>query len=544
MENARLFTETRQRLEELEVVSRISFALRAAEDSREMLPLLLNEIKTNMDTDTVSIWLYNPEKGELVQKVSSGMLSNLARPNFQPNEGLVGLVFSTGKIHVSEEFTKDTKALFENIKSFEKGWGGIVAPIRATSETIGVLLVAIQAPRKIESHHVRLMTTIAEIAGNAIYRSNLFGENEEQIRRLITLREIDTAISSSFDLHVTLDVVMDHLLSKMEVSAAAILIFNQDSHALDYFTSAGFHNQEINHKSLQVGEGLAGQIPLERDDIFIEDLRQKAGFQFSNLIFREGFVSYYAVALQSKGSIRGVLETYFRYPFTPSSDWSGFLHTLAGQASIAIDNAHLFEDLQRSNQELSLAYDTTLEGWGKALELRDKETEGHTRRVTTLTIQLARQMDIPESQLTHLRRGVLLHDIGKMGVADNILRKEGPLTDVERAEMHKHPQYAYDLLYPIPYLRPALAVPYYHHEWWDGSGYPTGIKGEEIPLPARIFAIVDVWDALRSDRPYREAWPRETVIQYIRDLSGKQFDPRIVTAFMKMINETDVDEGK
>jgi HD-GYP domain-containing protein (c-di-GMP phosphodiesterase class II) len=251
----------------------------------------------------------------------------------------------------------------------------------------------------------------------------------------------------------------------------------------------------------------------------------------------ENFVTYYGIPLQSKGLLRGVLELYFRQPFTPNSDWRDFLSTLAGQATIAIDNTRLFENLQRTNQELTLAYDTTLEGWSKALELRDKETQGHTRRVTDLTLELAKRMNVPESQLTQIRRGVLVHDIGKMGVPDNILRKAGPLTEEEWVEMRKHPQYAFDLLYPIYYLRPALDVAYYHHEWWDGSGYPSGIKGHNIPLSARIFAVVDVWDAMLSDRPYRAAMKKRDVINYIRALSGKQFDPAVVEVFLQMMKE-------
>jgi HD-GYP domain-containing protein (c-di-GMP phosphodiesterase class II) len=209
----------------------------------------------------------------------------------------------------------------------------------------------------------------------------------------------------------------------------------------------------------------------------------------------------------------------------------------ANQAATAIDKTRLLENLQHSNQELYLAYDNTLEGWGKALELRDKETQGHTQRVTDLTLKLARQMGISEAELIHVRRGVLMHDIGKMGVPDSILHKTGPLTVSEMDEMKKHTQYAYDLIHPIAYLRPAIDIAYYHHEWWDGNGYPHMLKGEEIPLSARIFAIIDVWDALLSDRPYRKAWSRKKVIQYIRDLSGKQFDPHVVTEFFKMIED-------
>jgi HD-GYP domain-containing protein (c-di-GMP phosphodiesterase class II) len=186
---------------------------------------------------------------------------------------------------------------------------------------------------------------------------------------------------------------------------------------------------------------------------------------------------------------------------------------------------------------LSNAYDTTLEGWGNALELRDKETRGHTRRVADLTIKLARQVGIRDpEQLIHLRRGVLMHDIGKMGVPDRILHKKTPLTKKDWEVLRKHPQYAFDLLYPIGYLRPAIEVPYCHHERWDGKGYPRGLIGEEIPLAARVFSIVDVYDALLSDRVYRKAWPLQRVLNSIKEQAGTQFDPQIAKAFLRMMD--------
>ena len=181
------------------------------------------------------------------------------------------------------------------------------------------------------------------------------------------------------------------------------------------------------------------------------------------------------------------------------------------------------------------AYDHTLEGWAKILEMRDKTTESHSRRVADLTLQLGRQFGIPESELTHIRRGVLLHDIGKMAIPDQILKKTGPLNDEEWDEMRRHPQYAYDLICPISYLRPALDIPYSHHEWWDGTGYPRGLKGTQIPLTARIFTVVDVWDALSHNRPYRKAWPQKKVLNYLREQSGKQFDPQVVNVFINLL---------
>ncbi|HRJ75137.1 MAG TPA: HD domain-containing phosphohydrolase, partial [Anaerolineales bacterium] len=218
-----------------------------------------------------------------------------------------------------------------------------------------------------------------------------------------------------------------------------------------------------------------------------------------------------------------------------SQDWINFFETLAGQAAIAIDNVNLFENLERSNFELTLAYDKTIEGWSKALDLRDRETEGHTRRVTDLTLKLAQYLGLTRTEIINLRRGALLHDIGKIGIPDHILLKPGKLTDDEWVIMRQHPQYAYDMLASVEYLRPALEIPYCHHEKWDGTGYPRGLKGEEIPISARIFAVGDVWDALTSHRPYRLAWSKEQALEFIKSQSGIHFDPKIVEAFLKVI---------
>lgn len=190
------------------------------------------------------------------------------------------------------------------------------------------------------------------------------------------------------------------------------------------------------------------------------------------------------------------------------------------------------ENLEHAHIELQRAYDATLEGWANALELRDAETQGHSLRVTQQTLQLAGVMGISGDDLDHVRRGALLHDIGKMGIPDAILQKPGPLTDEEWVIMKRHPDYAYKLLSPIEYLRAALDIPYCHHEKWDGTGYPRGLKGDEIPLSARVFTVVDVYDALSTDRPYRPAFSTEKIAAYLTDSSGSHFDPRVLKAFL------------
>ena len=227
------------------------------------------------------------------------------------------------------------------------------------------------------------------------------------------------------------------------------------------------------------------------------------------------------------------LETTARLFFDTSSQKTEFQ---ASSRNIT-ERKNAQEALQRAHTDLQEAYDRTIEGWVLALDLRDRETEGHTKRVTEMTVRLARVLGCSDEEIVHVRRGALLHDIGKMGIPDEILQKPGPLTDDEWVKMRKHPQYAYQMLAPISYLKQALIIPYYHHERWDGSGYPHKLKGEEIPLFARFFAVVDVWDALSSDRPYRKGMPPREVIDYLQKESGRLFDPDIVKKFLPLITE-------
>ncbi|KPL92047.1 phosphohydrolase [Herpetosiphon geysericola] len=219
------------------------------------------------------------------------------------------------------------------------------------------------------------------------------------------------------------------------------------------------------------------------------------------------------------------------------------LQTYASQVAAALDNALLFQHLQQINHEVTSAYDMTIEGWSRALDLRDHETEGHTQRVTWMTEQLAAAMGkFSAEELIHVRRGALLHDIGKMGVPDAILHKPGPLDDDEWVIMRRHPVYAYQLLAPILYLQGSLDIPHYHHERWDGTGYPKGLQAEAIPLAARVFAVVDVWDALRSDRPYRKGWSDQRIMEYLATESGKHFDPMVVEVFLQLLKTMSVAE--
>jgi len=362
---------------------------------------------------------------------------------------------------------------------------------------------------------------------------------QEKLKRhndnLAALRNIDVAINGSLDLQVTLKVLLTETLQQLHIDAACILLLSPHSQILEYACGSGFSTDRISFTSVRVGESYAGRIALEQNSRVIGDLSSEQISGPKALIEMEGFKAYAGFPLVAKGQIKGVLEVFHHAPVNRGQDWLIFAEMLAGQAAIAVDNAEMYANLQRSNSELLLAYDTTIEGWSRALDFRDRETEGHSRRVTALTVRIAREMGISNEKLVQIRRGSLLHDIGKLGVPDSILLKPGKLTEEEFEIMKTHTEIAFNLISPIEFLRPALDIPYCHHEKWDGSGYPRGLKGAVIPLAARIFAIVDVWDALLANRPYRPAWPIERVRVHMHSLSGTHFDPDILKIVEKVI---------
>ena len=320
----------------------------------------------------------------------------------------------------------------------------------------------------------------------------------------------------------------------MKIDAADVLLYSPETQTLDYAASRGFRTQELRDVHLRLGESYAGRVALDRKINFIPNLAdQPDALADGRNRFGEEFASYAGIPLTAKGEIKGVIELFSRECLVPDQEWFEFLQAVSSQAAIAVDNAGLFDRLQRSNAELTVAYDATIEGWAHALELREQEINGHTRHVMEWSLHLARYAGFTDEELIHLRRGVLLHDIGKMAIPDSILRKPGPLTDEEWEVMKLHPQSAYEMLSPIPYLHPSLDIPYCHHEHWDGSGLPRGLSGEQIPRAARLFTVIDVWDALSSERPSRAAWMEGDVLAHLKEQSGKKLDPGFVDLFLQ-----------
>jgi HD-GYP domain-containing protein (c-di-GMP phosphodiesterase class II) len=323
----------------------------------------------------------------------------------------------------------------------------------------------------------------------------------------------------------------------VHADAATALLLNPKSNLLEFTLAKGFRTNSLKSMPVKLGDEYAGRVAAQRELLHIPDIRPDLlEFPRSTLFRQEQFVTYWGVPLIAKGRVLGVLEMFHRSRFVPDEDLRSFLGTVADQAAIAVDSARMFSELQKSNVELGLAYDAAIEGLSRALDLRDKETKEHTSRVAQMTVRLAARLGMEQSELVHIRRGAILHDIGKLAIPDQILFKPGPLASEEWDVMRRHPDIAVELLSPVRYLEPALEIPHWHHEKWDGSGYPDGLDCEDIPFAARLFALADVYDALLSTRPYRSAWSREETVRYMEGEAGKHFDPRIVPEFLDLVS--------
>jgi putative nucleotidyltransferase with HDIG domain len=537
IENARLYESELLRNQELAAVGMVSEALRLAPTPVEMAPIILDQLVDLLGLDAAALIVFDEDLEEVRLEEGRGIWSAVSELTQDPGAlTIIRSVLQTGRLYESADLSQNSELvespLFKILQSYA------CLPLLVQEQVIGVLEVGRSSPLTERDQH--LLTAICELSANALHRAQLHDQTVQRLKRLTILRKVDMAITSSMDATFTLSILIEEMLNGLKLDAGDVLQLNSASYTLEWVAGKGFNANSLMHARSGI-PSLTAMSPdnpqvravLEREPILVDDLSLVKSERARQLA-QDGFSAEIVLPLISKGEVMGLMEVYQRGPLTRDRELIDFIESLAGQAAIAMDNAALFDNLERSNLELSLAYDATIEGWARALDLRNEETERHSLRVVEKTLELARSMGLSDSQLVHIRRGAFLHDIGKIAVPDEIMNKPGPLSASEWEVMRKHPIHGYQLLSPITYLRQAIDIPYYHHEKWDGTGYPHGLKGEEIPMAARIFAVVDVWDALLNDRPYRKAWPEEQVQAYLRDQSGRHFDPRVVDAFFEL----------
>jgi len=386
----------------------------------------------------------------------------------------------------------------------------------------------------------RVASLIADIAAGGLLQSGLDDRVEKQQSQILAMRSVDRAITSSLDLNVILNVFLDQVTTQLNADATSVLLMDPQNLDFTMVADRGFHTHNRPQSRLRMDHSLASQASLERKMVSLEGAKpEDLSLGNQPLMREEQFTAYYATPLIAHGQVKGVLEVFLRSAGTPDSDWADLLETLALQGAIAIDNSESFLQLQRTRSELALVCDSTIEGWSRAVDLRAREAEGHSQRVFELSVRTAEKMGILPDQILSVRRGALLHDIGKLGIPDRILWKAGALSDEEWQLMRQHPKLAEQLLAPIEFLRLAMDIPKFHHERWDGGGYPYGLSGKDIPLSARIFSVVDVWDSMQARRPFREPWSAPETVDYLIRSSGRQFDPDVVDSFMQILQDSD-----
>jgi HD-GYP domain-containing protein (c-di-GMP phosphodiesterase class II) len=365
----------------------------------------------------------------------------------------------------------------------------------------------------------------------------------DQFKRMQALANIDRAIISTLDIDVITDIVFDQIT--LQLGAEICILFLQDP-----ITSQFVCKRTKGLPGLNGNMGMTFNPPfvfaqkaiISGGMLFIDDLSLARSEKEIDLPFPYKYIHFYsAIPLVNSSKTIGVLEVCSTKSILPDWEWKNFFGMVARQATIAIEHLSLIENIQHLNKEILYAYESTLKGWAKALEYKDRETKGHSERVTEMAILLGKALDLNEEELLQLRRGAILHDIGKMCIPEKILFKTEPLTEEEWEIMKQHPIFAQEFLADIQFIQPALNIPLFHHERWDGSGYPYGLKGKQIPLSVRIFMVVDVWDALTSLRPYREAWSNLEARIYFKQNSGIQFDPDVVTKFLELLATLDHD---
>ena len=409
--------------------------------------------------------------------------------------------------------------------------GGLF-PLRRNGQMIGVLGLLSHQTDYFKSASITWIKALT-----ALISENLF-EDAEIDDEQQTEHEITRILQSSLDVRDHLPKILEILGTALNADVVTLVGYVFPAKRFDFMATHGLGMPVIAKLRLYFEAGLAGKSLDRYHPLWIEDLR--ASDSDTRPICRmdeEGFRGYLALPLIGHNDLTGVIEFFWREPKRTKS-WNWFaLERIAEQIAFAIQRSGILKDIRQRNEELLTRYNAMIEGLSRALELRDIETEGHTRRVSQLTMRLVEHMKLSSEQWDSIRQGALLHDIGKLGIPDAILLKPGSLSPQERKVMQQHVLYGYNILAPIISARHTLDITLYHHEHWDGKGYPYGLKGEQIPLVARLFTIIDVFDALKSDRPYRSAWSHEQVLQYLRAQAGHEFDPYIVTLFLEIAGE-------
>jgi response regulator RpfG family c-di-GMP phosphodiesterase len=511
----------------------------------ELLQQTLEATLTLFDAKAASFQIYEANSKELVfSKVATERDTSLIGRSVSIESGINGKVFRTGiaeassKVHDCPEWNS-----FVDRTSGYCTESMLTAPVkRPNGNSLGIIQV-LNGRYDFKEKHLSILEILCLYVSQSIENDRLRQLNEERSNQLKNLREFELAVESSTEPLSTMENITGQVIKMLEVDAVRIWLYDPPSEMPHSVSSRGLFNKTIFLDSMPVGESYIGRLANESltapqnqtPRLSVEDLSaETTELKVVGPLRAEGFISYHAVPLFFDSEFKGIIDVYNRKHMVCGEEWFQFFELLALLSASVITKANLISSLKTSNLQLVSSFDDTLSGLAALLDLRAREPKGHAERVSQAMLSLAREMGVPEESLVHMWRGAMVHDLGKIAVPDSILLKTGPLNEEDWRVMKNHPIHILETLWPIEYLRPALDIPCYHHERWNGSGYPHGLVGEQIPLAARIFAVIEAWDIMRCDRPFRAGWQEDKVRAYIAKQSGSAYDPNVVDAFQRL----------
>lgn len=533
--------EHRQKSSQLAILNRASLRLNSLFSLKEIAQALLDVLYEEKGW-APSVIRFRTRHGEALETVAYR-----SEPGLDPAEeairralmdqeikkvgqGVTGHVIATGE----PQLCLDLPSCPYYVETDRGMHYGIYAPIVVEGETLGAIGVE-SAEYRFTKGDLNLLVSLAEIASLAIRSVRLIEVLQERVRWLEMLHQINQKIEFDMDAKAVCAFLVDKAVESTGAESASIMILEPERQVLSHYAGIGWFNALSPELSLKdPGPSIAASVFHTGRPYIALNLEEEPNIHASSRMYIPAGQGTIVVPVKSGERTIGVFSFAFKIPLSTSDEFLSLLEMFGSYAGIAVSRANLISELQNANRQMREAYDETLKGWARAIGLRDDETLGHSARVVQIALEIGKIMGLEAQALEDLERGALLHDIGKLGIPDRILLKPGPLDPEERKIMQTHASFAYELLKPIKFLERALSVAHAHHERWDGSGYPEGLRGEEIPLLARIFAVADVYDAMTSERPYRPARTHEEALEYIRSQAGKHFDPGVVKAFLSI----------
>jgi HD-GYP domain-containing protein (c-di-GMP phosphodiesterase class II) len=487
---------------------------------------LMQAVSRTINCDVVTVFAFETDREYLNVAAAYNMNEMESSIRIPSEYGLVGAVLAKGAPLVVED--TDQEPRYRQLLETRRIRSAIYAPMKWREETYGVITVGSMHRNAFNPYDLNLLHALSIQASVAIHNARLYVDLEDRIGELHAIFEIDKAITSAVDLDTVLQQIVQMSIGLFDAKISSLMLLDEETQELVMAAAHGLSEEYITKGNIKVGESIAGRVIQEGRPIAVPDITVDPRHIYSGYALKEGLTSLLSVPLSLKDKVIGVLNIYTddQHNFTPHE--INLFTSLASQAAIAIENARLFESLE----EIYLDVITAL---ASAIDARDSYTHGHSHRVTEYAVLIAEEMGLTPEEIDIIRNASILHDVGKIGIKEEILKKPGKLTEDETLEMQYHPFIGTRILQSVKLLEPVLPLVYHHQEKYDGSGYPEGLKGQEIPLGARVIGVCDAFEAMTSDRPYRKALPVEKALAELRNEAGRQFDPEIVEVFFRLM---------